>query len=177
MISGLERVDLQRLLFRTAFCVMACDGHIDDKEVGEIRSMNESSVYFQGIDLSAELDELLSDLREKGTQIVDDLFSMFGNSEISPVQELLILEIAFRMVNADDKTHENEIRFLRVLRSKLRLHDQIIRDRFGSVEYLVDTDYTEAINKEKAYTDLFASLTIPNFDDFSSSNFTNSGKH
>ena len=43
----LERKEFQRLLFRTAFCLMACDGHIDSREVNEIKSMNKSSAFFQ----------------------------------------------------------------------------------------------------------------------------------
>ena len=88
----LERPDFQRLLFRTAFCLMACDGHIDDREVKEIKFMNNSSAYFRGIDLSGELEELLADLKEKGKHIVDELFNSLTELDISTVQELLILD-------------------------------------------------------------------------------------
>ena len=56
-MTALERHEFQRLLFRTAFCLMACDGHIDEREINEIKKMNKSSAYFQGIDLSDELEE------------------------------------------------------------------------------------------------------------------------
>ncbi len=71
---SLQREELQRLLFRTAFCVMACDGHIDEKEVREIKTMNKSSQYFMGLDLDEELQELLSILKDKGKFIVDEFF-------------------------------------------------------------------------------------------------------
>lgn len=168
----LDRPDFQRLLFRTAFCLMACDGHIDKREVNEIKLMNKSSTYFQGIDLSDELEELLSDLKAKGKQIVDELFDTLSKLDISMVQELLILEVAFRLVHADEKVDENEIKFLRFLRSKLKIHGEIIRDRFGVVEYLFDKDYSQDIVKEEAHQDLFATIAIPEFKELSIVDFS-----
>jgi hypothetical protein len=168
----IERPDFQRLLFRTAFCVMACDGHIDEREVNEIKLMNKSSAYFQGIDLSNELEELLTDLKARGKQIVDELFDTLAKLDISMVQELLILEVAFRLVHADEKVDENEIKFLRFLRSKLKIHDEIIRDRFGVVEYLFDKDYSQDIVKSETHDDLFASIAIPEFKDLVTVDFS-----
>jgi len=162
-MTALERKEFQRLLFQSTFCLMACDGHIDDREVAEIRRMDKASIYFQGIDLSNELDELLNDLKEKGKHIVEELFKSLENLNLSSVQELLILEVSFRLIHADEKVDENEIKFLRLLRSKLKLHDEIIRDRFGDVEYLFDKDYSKDIVKEETHKDFFSTLAIPEF--------------
>jgi uncharacterized tellurite resistance protein B-like protein len=156
----IERTDFQKLLFRTAFCIMACDGDIDEREVAEIKKMNQSAAYFQGIDLSNELEALLTDLKEKGNRIVDELFDTLDGMEISTVQELLILEVTFRIIYADERVDENEIKFLRYLRSKLKVHNEIIRDRFGFVEYLFDKDYSQNIIKKEVHDDLFSSLII-----------------
>ena len=172
----LERPDFQRLLFRTAFCLMACDGHIDEREVNEIKLMNKSSAYFNGIDLTDELEGLLADLKARGKHIVDELFDTLAKLDIGMVQELLILEVAFRLIHADEKVDENEIKFLRFLRSKLKVHDEVIRDRFGVVEYLFDKDYSQDIVKSETHDDLFASMAIPEFKDlatFDFSKFTN----
>ena len=168
----LGRPDFQRLLFRTAFCLMACDGHIDEREVNEIKLMNKSSAYFQGIDLSDELEELLADLKARGKQSVDKLFDTLEKLDTSTVQELLILEVSFRLVHADEKVDENEIKFLRFLRSKLKVHDEVIRDRFGVVEYLFDKDYSQDIVKSETHDDLFSSIAIPEFKDFATVDFS-----
>lgn len=168
----LERPDFQRLLFRTAFCLMACDGHIDEREVNEIKLMNKSSAYFNGIDLTDELEELLSDLKERGKHIVDELFDTLAKLDIGVVQELLILEVSFRLVHADEKVDENEIKFLRFLRSKLKVHDEVIRDRFGVIEYLFDKDYSQDIVKSETHDDLFASMAIPEFKDLVTVDFS-----
>ncbi len=167
----LERPDFQRLLFRTAFCLMACDGHIDDREVNEIKLMNNSSAYFRGIDLSGELEELLADLKENGKHIVDELFNSLAELDLSTVQELLILEVSFRLVHADEKVEENEIKFLRFLRSKLKVRDEVIRDRFGVVEYLFDKDYSQEIIKQDAKDDFLEHITLPDFKEIGTFNF------
>lgn len=162
-MAALEKKEFQRLLFQSAFCLMACDGHIDDREVAEIKRMDKDAIYFQGIDLSNELVELLNDLKNKGKQIVEKLFKALENLNLSTVQELLILEVSFRLIHADEKVTENEIKFIRLLRSKLNLHDEIIRDRFGAVVYLFDKDYSKDIVKEESHKDLFSTLAIPEF--------------
>ena len=167
-----DRAEFQRFLFRLAFCVMACDGHIDDREVKEIRSMNKSSAYFQGIDLSDELETLLAELKTRGKHIVNELFEKLTKFDISTVQELLILEIAFRMVAADEKHDENEIKFVRYLRSKLKVHDEIIRDRFGTVEYLFDKDYSQDVIRKEIREDLFSSIAIPEFKELNTIDFS-----
>ena len=168
----LDRPDFQRLLFRTAFCVMACNGELHQKEKDEIKAMSKSSSYFKGIDLSEELEELLNDFKERGTHIVEELFETLTKLDASTVQELLLLEVAFRIVAADNEEDEYERKFVRFLRSKLKVHDEIIRERFGVVEYLFDKDYSQDIVKSETHDDLFASIAIPEFKDLATVDFS-----
>lgn len=167
----LERKDFQILLFRTAFCLMACDGHIDDREIKEIKLMNENSSYFQGIDLSDELTDLLKELKNKGKHIVDELFNSLNNLNLTIVQELLVLEVAIRIQNADDKLDENEIKFIQFLRSKLRIHDQIIKDRFGSIEFLFDKEYSQNVTNNDVRTEFLNTAIIPEIFEMKKLNF------
>ena len=59
----------------------------------------------------------------------------------STVQELLIVEVALRIINADNKVDENEIKFLNFLRSKLDVANETLIDRFGSIPSLVNMNY------------------------------------
>jgi hypothetical protein len=157
----LEKQQFQRLLFKVAFCTIACDGQIDEKEINEMKLMDKSVAYFQGIDLSDELDNLLITLKEKGKYIIDELYSLLKKTKLSMVQELLILEVAFRLAMANEVMDENEIKFIRFLRSHLDIHDEIIRDRFGAVEYLFDKDYSQDIIKNETKDDLLSSISLP----------------
>ena len=86
----LDRPDFQRLLFRTAFCVMACDGELHPVEKDEIKSMSKSATYFQGIDLTDELQSLLNDFKERNVHIVTELFEIL--EKLSKNLEIVFLE-------------------------------------------------------------------------------------
>jgi hypothetical protein len=168
----LEKQQFQRLLFKVAFCTIACDGHIDEMEIKEMKTLYKVSVYFKDIDLSDELDNLVVTLKEKGKHIIDDLYAYLKATKLSPVQELLILEVALRLAVANKKMDENEIKFIRFLRSHLELHDETIRDRFGAVEYLFDRDYSRDIIKSETRSDLLSTISIPEIKEIQTIDFS-----
>ena len=135
----MSQLDFTRLLFRAAFCVMACDGEIDDREIEELRLINEKTRYFAGLDLEAEIQNMLGELRCMGRRFVQNLFRAIEVMELNVVQELRLLEVCTRIVNADEKVEENEVRFLRCLRQELAVHDELVVQRFGRIEYLVQS--------------------------------------
>ena len=139
----METKDFKKLLFKTAFCVMACDGSIDDLEIQEMRKIDSSTTYFSDIDLSDELDELINELHNKNIKIVKNLFDLLRENTLTISQELLILEVTMRIINADDVIDDNEVRFLNLIRSKLDLGNQIIHQRFGKISYLKNLDYED----------------------------------
>ena len=139
----MENKDFKKLLFKTAFCVMACDGSIDDLEIQEMRKIDSSTTYFSDIDLSDELDELINELHNKKIKIVKNLFDSLRDNTLTISQELLILEVTMRIINADDVIDDNEVRFLNLIRSKLDLGNQIIHQRFGKISYLKNLNYED----------------------------------
>jgi uncharacterized tellurite resistance protein B-like protein len=159
----------KKILFKTAFCCMACDGHIDDQEIEEIKKMDKNTTYFGDVDLSEELDLLLKNLIKHGKKVVNDLFQELRDAKLNPVQELLLLEVALRIIHADEKIDENELKFLKLLRGKLEVFDEIIIDRFGKNKLLFDKSYKNDIKlSEFEYVD---GLELPKFSelkDFSS---------
>ena len=140
---------------------MACDGHIDEKEVEEIKKMNKNTTYFGDVDLSVELELLLKNLDKHGKKVVNDLFQEIRDTTLNPVQELLLLEVALRIIHADEKIDENEMKFLKLLRGKLEVFDEIIIDRFGKNNLLFDKLYKSDIKlSEIKYVD---EMELPKF--------------
>ena len=139
----METKDFKKLLFETAFCVMACDGSIDDLEIQEMKKIDSNTSYFSDIDLSDELDNLINDLQNKNVKIVKRLFDSLRENTLTVTQELLVLEITMRIMNADNVIVDNETRFLDLIRSKLDISDQIIHERFGKIPYLKNLNYQD----------------------------------
>jgi len=150
---------------------MAADGRIDDREIKEMQIMDKNTSYFANIDLSNELKNLLTNLEIKGKKIIVELFDELRNTKLTTIQELLVLEIALRIISADDDIDDNEVKFIKLLRSKLELHDETIKDRFGIIDYLMNKDYVENITLIKhKETDFIANLSMPEIDELKSIN-------
>jgi|TARA_B110000971_G_scaffold214467_1_gene246575 uncharacterized tellurite resistance protein B-like protein len=152
----MESIEFKKILFKTAFCVMACDGDIDELEIEEMKKIDSSTSYFNDIDLSNELTSLISSVKSRGKIVVQELFKTLRDNELSMVQELLIIEVALRIINADNKVDENEIKFLNLLRSKLDIANATLIDRFGSIPYLVNMNYDKlnVMDSQKQFIDL-----------------------
>lgn len=168
----LEKQEFQKLLFKVAFCTIACDGKIDEMEINEMKVMNNSAAYFQGIDLTDELNDLVKLLKERGKHIIDELVHQLRTSNLSLIQALMILEVAFRLAYANKEEEENERKFIRFLRSSINIPDQIIRDRFGVVEFLVDKDYSSDIVQLETKDDLISAIKIPEMKELEAIDFS-----
>lgn len=157
----MDKNEFKKILFKVAFCTMACDGHIDDREVEELKIMDKKTSFFEAIDLSDELEQLIKDLKNKGKKVVEELFVCLRETKLNPIQELLVLEVALRIINADDKHDENEVKFIHLLRSKLEIHDETINDRFGELEILYTNEYSRNIVAGKSEIEFAENIKLP----------------
>lgn len=161
----MEKTEFKKLLFKVAFCTMACDGHIHKKEIEELKIIDKKTSFFEAIDLSDELSQLIDDFKSKGTKVIEELFFTLRETKLNPIQELIVLEVALRIINADERHDENEIKFIHLLRSKLELHDQTINDRFGEVEILHTNEYSRNIIIGKSDLEFAEHVKLPEFTD------------
>lgn len=157
----MDKNKFKKILFKVAFCTMACDGHIDDREIEELQMMDKKTSFFESIDLSEELNRLIKDFDKKGTKVIEELFVYLRETKLNPIQELLVLEVALRIINADNKHDENEVRFIHLLRSKLELHDETINDRFGELDILYTNEYSRNIVDGKTEIEFAESVKLP----------------
>ena len=166
----MDKLEFKKLLFEVAFCTMACDGDIDKREIDELKIMDKNTSYFAEIDLSDELEILIKELETKGVKVIEDLFKTLRKTKLNPIQELLILEVALRIIYADKKVDDNEVKFLNLLRSMLEVHDEIIFDRFGEVEILYINEYISKLNQSD--NDFLANLNLPDMVDIKNIDLT-----
>jgi uncharacterized tellurite resistance protein B-like protein len=162
--------EFQKLLFRTAFCVMACDGEIHQDEIDELTKMDKSTQYFLDVDFTEELKELIISLQQKGKHLISEIANEIKNQRLNTVQELLLLEIVLRMIYADGKVDENEKKLFHLLRSKLNLYDETIKERFGAIEFIFDKSYAvDIVNTKNVAT----SFEMPDIKEIISIDFSN----
>jgi len=143
--------------------MMACDGKIHADEIEEIKKISETTPYFGKLDYAGEIDAIVSDITENGVTTIQRLLSTIKESELTPVQELLLLEVLMRIIHADHVKDPNEIMFLRLVRSCLSVHGDLIMERFGSTDLLFDKasrNVDQSMKKE-----FFSKLRLPELID------------
>jgi hypothetical protein len=71
----METLHFNKLLLKTAFSCMACDGDIDKREVNLIKQLQKEKKTFGEIDLSSELDTLLLAINKNGQLFLRSYFN------------------------------------------------------------------------------------------------------
>jgi len=153
----MEQNDFQRLLMETVICSIACDGYIDDREIAELKNIIDNAQYFKGIESVEFTRQMIHEVRSDGLGFVGNYFKHLEEIDLSSGQELLLLEIIIRIIQADERIDENEVAFLKHVRSKLCVYDEIIQQRFGEIPYLTKGASKQLESKSKAAEiDVFA---------------------
>ena len=133
----MDSTSFKKLLFEVACCAVACDYDIDEREIRELEYIDKSTTYFKDIDLSKQLDNFLANFKGKEADTINELVEKIRDASMSPVEELLVMEITLRLIYADLRIDEKEIDFLKSIRLALSISDEIIAERFGEIDILI----------------------------------------
>jgi len=152
------------LLLKTAFSCMACDGDIDKREVILIKQLSNDTKIFGEIDINKKLDELLLSINKDGNQFLKDYFSELTSTELTENEELKIVEVAIDTIKADDKIEYSEVKFFKVIRSKLAIDDSIILEKHPDFEEYLEQDIISDSYLSRLQDDFFDTHTLPNFE-------------
>ncbi len=129
----------QDLLLKSAVSVIACDGNIDETEISEIRNIAENEIYFMGYDYEKPLETHLQTIKEKGTSAINDYLRELANANLNENQELLLIEVLIRAIESDERVEPNEIKFLQMVKAKLKTSEETIITKFPKqMNYLID---------------------------------------
>lgn len=157
--------DFSKLLLKTVFSFMTCDGHISPKEIGFIKELAKEKIDLADIDVDAELKLMVELINLKGLDFFDDYFKKVNNATLSEEQEILLLESAIQTITADDQVKKEEINFLKILRTTLKSPDQKILDKFPKIgKNFIQKDALTDIYIKELYSNYFKENTLPTFD-------------
>ena len=137
---NMETINFNKLLLKTAFSCMACDGDIDKKEVKLIKRLHKEKKTFGDIDINQEMDNLLIAINKDGHQFLKQYFQELTATTLTEANELEIVKVAIETIKADDKIEYSEIKFFKVIRSKLKIGNQPILDKYPDFEDYLEQD-------------------------------------
>ena len=146
----MEKIKFKRLLFDIACSAVACDGHIDDREIRELQYIDKSTIHFEDIDLSKKLNRFVNNFNYDPDETISIIIEKLKFELLNPVEEMLVLEIVLRLVYADAKIDEKEIEFIKSVRSCLSLDDEMITQRFGAIDFLINAEIINISSQEKS---------------------------
>lgn len=131
--------DFQKLLFQSAVSAMAVDGEIHDKEIEEIKSIVKSTAYFLDFEFEKELNENINNIKKHGKEAINQYLLLLSSSQLNENQEVILIEVLLRMMEADNKIEDNEVKFLHMVKSKLKISAVDLVVKFPKqVDYLMD---------------------------------------
>ena len=136
----METLHFNKLLLKTAFSCMACDGDIDKREVKLIKQLQKEHKTFGEIDINAELDTLLLAINKDGHQFLKGYFNELTTTELTEANELKLIEVAIDTIKADEKVEYSEIKFFKVIRSKLKIANEPILEKHPDFEDYLEQD-------------------------------------
>lgn len=136
----METLQFNKLLLKTAFSCMACDGDIDKREIKLIKRLHKEKKTFGDLDVNAEMDNLLIAINKDGHQFMRDYFDELTTSELTEANELNLIEVAIDTIKADEKVEYSEIKFFKVIRSKLKIDNEPILEKHPDFEDYLEQD-------------------------------------
>lgn len=127
-------METNELYLKTAFCCMACDGDIASEELELIKIFASNSDLFLNLDIESKLNEYVADINLRGMSFLSAYLKDISNADLTESQELNLVEIAIRMIEADNKVEYSEISFFKKIRSYLRISDNAILGKLPNKE-------------------------------------------
>lgn len=157
----MEQEDLRKLLFSSAFHAMACDGEIHEDELIKIKELGKRTPYFKGISIDKAINEMAAELDKGARKSFRAYFDSIRDNDLDQVQQLLVIEVVLQMIYADTIIDENEIQFLRIIVKILRAQPEVIKERFGAIDFLFDNELPDIAS----HKELIQTFEVPDFKD------------
>lgn len=159
----MEQIIFNKLLLKTAFSCMACDGDIDKREVILIKTMHQEKKIFGDIDINQDLENLLLEINRDGHKFLKSYFNELTSTELSEQDELKLIEVAIDTINADDKVEYSEVKFFKVIRSKLKIGNEPILAKHPDFEDYLEQDIISESYLARLQEDFFDTNTLSEF--------------
>ncbi len=134
------------LYLKTVFCCMACDGNIADEEVEMIRNLVSGTNLFTGIDVESTLNDYILEINKEGASFLNNYLNEVSNEKLSEDEQLKLIGIAIKTIEADNRIEYSEIKFFKKIRFRLSVSDDRIIELYPDKDdfLLPDNKVTDA---------------------------------
>ena len=160
----MEHISFDKLLLKTAFCCMASDGNIDNREITLIKSMCEKSSLFNNFDFQSEINKLVTKINTNGKEFISYYFDLLKANSLTEQEELTLIDFANQTIKADEKIEYSEIKFFKNIRHRLQISDENILAVYPDIEQFLEEDIITESFLEKITTQYLDLAELPTFE-------------
>ena len=128
------------LHLKTLFCCCACDGEIAQEEVDMIKELTENSTLFQEIQVEYSINEYVNQINSQGKAFLKDYLSELSNTVLSDDEQITLIDLAIKMIEADKQVLYSEVKFFKKIRSRITVSDEQILLKLSGIEDYLQPD-------------------------------------
>lgn len=152
-------MDTNELFLKTLFCCSACDGEIAPEEVSLVKQLSLHDSSFEGLNVENILNTYVEKINEQGCIFLKDYLSEVANATLSDEEQVKLIELAIKMIEADNQILYSEVKFFKRIRNRMSISDEsILANLPNSEEYLLP----DLMEDEKDFNDFgnFAKISF-----------------
>lgn len=172
----MEKTEFEKILLKTAFCCLASDGNIDKREIDLIQSIFTNFDQYKNVNLKSKINSFIELYNEKGRDFFTFYFDLLKEATFSLDEELTIIDIAIRTIQADDLIEYSEIKFFKIIRHHLKATDSQILEKFPDIEIFLEEDIATESIYDKMKKQYFDTVELPQFEIIKLDNLEESDK-
>ncbi|MBU4537510.1 MAG: hypothetical protein L6264_06825 [Weeksellaceae bacterium] len=160
----MEVSKFEKLLLKTAFCCMASDGHIDQREIYAIENLSASSDMFNDLELHHEINSLVKEININGKQFIQHYLDELDSSALTEKEEITLIDFAIKTINADELIEYAEIKFFKNIRHRLKISDAKILSHHPDIEDFLEEDIKDDSYLQSITANFLETIELPQFD-------------
>ncbi|MFN4763702.1 hypothetical protein ACKGJN_11300 [Gillisia sp. Q332] len=160
----MENHNFNQLLLKTGFSCMACDGHIDDREVELIKSLSKEKNFFGDLDTSTELQKLIENINDHGHGFLRQYLKELDDAHLNEEEELKVIKVAIDVIEADKEVEYSEIKFFKIIRTHLDISDENVLKSYPEFEEYLEKDVISDSYYISLQNDFFENYKTPQFE-------------
>lgn len=113
---------------------MACDGNIATEEIAMIKAIAIQTSLFEELDVENILNTYITAINQNGILFLRSYLNELSEEDLTPNEELVLIDLAIKMIEADNCIEYSEIKFFKKIRSRLSVSDKQILEKHPNKE-------------------------------------------
>lgn len=127
-------MEINELYLKTLFCCSACDGDIAKEEIDLVKNIIKDYDYFNELQVEITLNSYVSEINVSGKTFLKNYLSELSETSLSDDQQLTLIDLAIKMIEADNIIQYSEVKFFKKIRNRLTVTDDVILAHFPNYE-------------------------------------------